>query len=219
MKLCNQCNQEKPLNELYIDRKAGSKRSGGYVRKSTVYRQPCKECIKRNKRKRYQNDKEFRQTQIKISQRWAQSEKGKASRLASSRKRCKTIKFREYRKWWFKNTVKGKASVKRRRAKWLQTPNGKAYHNRKCERRRARKANAVSTLTAAEWQEILVQYDFRCAYCGKQKPITQDHIIPLTKDGNHTRDNVIPACKLCNSKKGVNLWQPLSSKQVKSQAI
>lgn len=171
MKICNQCNQNKSVKHFYIDRKKGSKRSGGYIRKSTVYRQPCKECFKTNKRSRYQVDGKFRQRQKDIANRWAK-------------------------------TVEGRASG-----------------NRVTQRRRAQMYKALSTLTKVEWEALLNQYEYRCAYCCKKAVLTQDHVIPLSKGGHHTKTNVVPACSPCNSKKGVKLWQPLSSKQVKSQAI
>ena len=171
MKLCSQCNKKKPLSDFYIDRKIGAKREDGYSRKSTVYRQPCKECFKSNKRKRYQVDEKFRQKQKDIANRWAKTLEGRAAKMLVTQKR------------------------------------------------RAQKHKAISTLTKEEWEALLNQYEYQCAYCGKKTVLTQDHIIPLSKGGKHTKENVAPACLSCNCKKGNKKWQPLSSRQVKSQAI
>lgn len=76
-------------------------------------------------------------------------------------------------------------------------------HREWTERRRARKANApVNDLTAAQWREIKALYKYRCAYCHKKKPLTQDHVLALNNGGSHTFSNVIPACRTCNSRKG-----------------
>ena len=32
--------------------------------------------------------------------------------------------------------------------------------------------------------------------------LTQDHVIPLSKGGQHIKENIVPACPSCNSKKG-----------------
>ena len=40
-----------------------------------------------------------------------------------------------------------------------------------------------------------------CAYCGKKKSITMDHIIPKSRGGTNGVDNIAPACKECNNKK------------------
>jgi 5-methylcytosine-specific restriction endonuclease McrA len=70
--------------------------------------------------------------------------------------------------------------------------------------RRARITQApVNDLTAAQWDEIQRHYNYRCVYCGtKAQPLTMDHLTPLSRGGSHTRSNVVPACRPCNSKKG-----------------
>lgn len=68
--------------------------------------------------------------------------------------------------------------------------------------RAAMKRGAAATLTAAEWATICETYDQRCAYCGTNAFLEQEHVIPLTRGGTHTADNVVPACKPCNSAKG-----------------
>ena len=72
------------------------------------------------------------------------------------------------------------------------------------QRRRARLKNApVNDHTAAQWLAIKVIYRWSCVYCGKKTAaLTQDHIIPLSKGGSHTMENIVPACAHCNSKKG-----------------
>src|SRR5262249_53267218 len=40
-----------------------------------------------------------------------------------------------------------------------------------------------------------------CAYCGDPVPTQVDHIIPRSRGGTDDRDNLAPACKLCNMEK------------------
>lgn len=43
-----------------------------------------------------------------------------------------------------------------------------------------------------------------CYYCGGQvgfKNLTMDHIIPLSRGGRSTKDNLVPCCKQCNDRK------------------
>jgi 5-methylcytosine-specific restriction endonuclease McrA len=50
---------------------------------------------------------------------------------------------------------------------------------------------------------MLNAYGHCCVYCGrKMQRLTQDHITPLSRGGNHTKSNIVPACRSCNSKKG-----------------
>lgn len=71
--------------------------------------------------------------------------------------------------------------------------------------RRARKRGCADGLTDSQWVLLKGLYQFRCAYCHKRKPLTQDHVIPLSKGGSHTIENVVPACRSCNSRKGAKL--------------
>ncbi len=86
-------------------------------------------------------------------------------------------------------------------------------HRARGKARRARLMGAkVNDLTPAQWTALKALYGQRCAYCRKKTKLTQDHVIPLIKDGNHTESNVVPACRSCNSKKGVKApptYQPL----------
>ena len=89
---------------------------------------------------------------------------------------------------------------------WLQSDKGKAVRQRGRVKRQIRLHNVINTLTAQEWIDKLIEYDFRCAYCGAvfdaDTVPTRDHIIPISKGGHNTKDNVVPACQSCNSKKG-----------------
>lgn len=68
------------------------------------------------------------------------------------------------------------------------------------KKRRAKVRGVVATLTQEEWDNILLVFNFECVYCGDPWE-QQDHFTPLSKGGNHTADNVVPACASCNSKK------------------
>ena len=66
-------------------------------------------------------------------------------------------------------------------------------------RRRAAEGEGV---TAAQWRELVARYEGRCAYCGTLTKMTMDHRTSLRRGGRHEIANVLPACKVCNSRKG-----------------
>lgn len=43
---------------------------------------------------------------------------------------------------------------------------------------------------------------YTCQYCGSKHELTLDHVIPRSKGGRHTWENVVTACRDCNQKKG-----------------
>jgi 5-methylcytosine-specific restriction endonuclease McrA len=63
-------------------------------------------------------------------------------------------------------------------------------------------ARAAGSFTQAEWDTVIAHYGRRCLRCNATERITIDHIIPLSKGGSNTVDNLQPLCHSCNSSKG-----------------
>ncbi|GFE70389.1 HNH endonuclease [Chroococcus sp. FPU101] len=51
-------------------------------------------------------------------------------------------------------------------------------------------------------RELLRRDHYQCQYCGSRKKLTIDHVLPRSKGGQHTWDNVVIACESCNTRKG-----------------
>ncbi|MGB3404458.1 MAG: HNH endonuclease [Microcoleaceae cyanobacterium] len=51
-------------------------------------------------------------------------------------------------------------------------------------------------------REILRRDHHKCQYCGSPKHLTIDHVLPRSRGGRHTWDNVVAACGRCNAFKG-----------------
>lgn len=49
---------------------------------------------------------------------------------------------------------------------------------------------------------VFLRDKFRCQYCGAQEDLTFDHLVPRSKGGQTTWDNVLAACSPCNLRKG-----------------
>ena len=54
-------------------------------------------------------------------------------------------------------------------------------------------------------RNVLVRDQYTCQYCRKEFPtvqLTLDHVVPISRGGETTWENVVTACKKCNNKKG-----------------
>ena len=53
---------------------------------------------------------------------------------------------------------------------------------------------------------------YRCMYCGRHRTelrhrefLTRDHVVPMSRGGGNTWENVVTACSHCNNRKGSHL--------------
>lgn len=72
-------------------------------------------------------------------------------------------------------------------------------------RRRKRRVDAADNdLTPAQWEAILAAWR-GCAYCrapaSAGKTLQRDCVLPISRGGRYTLDNVVPACASCNASK------------------
>lgn len=54
-------------------------------------------------------------------------------------------------------------------------------------------------------RNILVRDSYRCMYCGKRgtgNELELEHIVPKSRGGKNTWENLVAACRKCNQKKG-----------------
>ena len=52
---------------------------------------------------------------------------------------------------------------------------------------------------------VLARDGYRCQYCGSTRHLTIDHIVPRSRGGLDSWDNVITSCAPCNVRKGAAL--------------
>ena len=52
----------------------------------------------------------------------------------------------------------------------------------------------------------------KCQYCGVTRSLTIDHVIPRSRGGGDTWDNLVVACSSCNVKKGNKLLEQTNMK-------
>ena len=59
------------------------------------------------------------------------------------------------------------------------------------------------SVIALSRKNIIKRDHHQCQYCGKMEgPLTTDHVIPKTRGGTDSWENLVCACATCNKKKG-----------------
>ena len=68
-------------------------------------------------------------------------------------------------------------------------------------RRKRRMARVTHDLTDEQWAALKAAWN-GCAYCGvTDRPLQRDCVLPISRGGRYTLENVVPACASCNASK------------------
>lgn len=185
-KHCSRCHTTKPVAEFYRDR---STKDG-----LCFYCKPCKnvkvtDYVSRNREKTATRIKAWVDARpgyaADVSRRWRAANPEKArQQLNASAKRWQA-RNREY-----------VLEYKRRKYR----SNLELSRAQKREYERKRRAAGDRYLTMAEESAVLEKTGGLCNYCDAPWEAI-DHFYPLAKGGSHDADNLVPACKSCNSSK------------------
>ena len=68
-------------------------------------------------------------------------------------------------------------------------------------RRRVRRLSAGGSHSEAEWLILVMRHHGRCSYCGLSGKLERDHVVPLSRGGSDSIENIAPACGYCNRSK------------------
>jgi 5-methylcytosine-specific restriction endonuclease McrA len=130
---------------------------------------------------------------LELTKLWKQANSAK---VADSRKRWKSENpisvSKSASRYYRKNTAKFLALHQ----KWKIANPEKVVMSKAAYRSRKRNAKTFIVIYKDLWH---LKHD-PCFYCGG-KPEQIDHIIPLSRGGDHSIGNLLPACKKCNTSK------------------
>ena len=89
----------------------------------------------------------------------------------------------------------------------LVSPTGNAFHSARAAYPEPSVVRLVSYVkvpyrnrVALNRRAIFLRDDHRCQYCGAAAE-NIDHVVPRSRGGTHTWDNVVAACRPCNARK------------------
>lgn len=67
--------------------------------------------------------------------------------------------------------------------------------------RRTSKRESIYNLKSDDWIKCKHYFNNKCAYCGKEEKLTQDHFVAFNNGGEYSINNIVPICLSCNSGK------------------
>lgn len=209
-KFCEECRVDRPVACFYVPKKG------------KPCSPLCKSCLREDLKLSRSDPEQHRQkVALRLEERLArdvlaqEAEKLIAAKVCTCCKVEKTLgAFRAHRGLYGRSSYCRRCEQKAAREYCKQ--NGEALRARAkvwrdanpekikaiIHRRRARQAALPDTLTENQWKDILVYFDYRCAYCLKKlNSPTLDHVIAMARGGGTTEENSVPACGSCNSSK------------------
>ncbi len=165
----------------------------------------CSTCYGRECGRRRRQDPAYNEKQKFYARQWRKDNPG-YDEGRPKRRYATSEKHRAYVKAYAKRY---RAANPERAAAWHKTYREKdperwrqmvcAYALKRYNRKRGA---AVCDFTPDQWEQMKVDYDHTCFYCDtKPEELTQDHMLPLSRGGDHTASNIVPCCRSCNSRK------------------
>lgn len=140
-------------------------------------------------KKRRAYSKRWREAHPEYQKQWLEKRPG------YHKKRVNTKGQTRIQQWCEQNPEKAKLAINLWKKNNLEKCTGYV------QKYKAKKRNLPATLTQEEWEVIKAKHFYRCHYCGQKKELIREHVIPVSKEGGYTKENIVPACKGCNSSK------------------
>lgn len=228
MKLCSKCNLEKPLSEFNKNRNSKDGHAAWckicnkeYMKKynsenKEKHKEYLKEYNKQNadKRREY-NQKYYKENRDVLLKRQKEydvvNHEHKLEYMRGYYHKNKE-RINEYnKKYHIGYYIKNKEKIQEYKKEYSKTDKSKFIHKIKHSKRRAQMeaTNVKDVITQKQWETIIYEQNKRCAMCkclfNENRVPTMDHIVPLSRGGLNSSDNIQALCGSCNSKKNNRL--------------
>ena len=159
------------------------------------YYQDNKNKIIKNVQERYENNKE---EILNYHKEYQGKNRERISIYQGKYREKNHYKLTEYKN---KYKINNKDKINRWLHEYYKTERCKSLASTSRQKRRSLKRKLEASFTNNQWEYCKKYFNNTCVYCGDEKELTQDHFVPLSKQGEYTKNNIVPACKSCNSKK------------------
>lgn len=200
-KICRKCGEEKDSKCFSVDRqnkdglKGECKTCASTVDK--LYREANAEKIAAKSKLYYETYPERRKLYYEAHTEYHKEYYKKNAEKIAARNKLRREANGEYQRLYYEANPE-KLVVRNKLYREANPERNRIDH----QRRMARKKELPCTFTLSQWNATKEHFNNQCAYCGEDKPLEQEHFVALSKGGEYTLNNIIPACKSCNSSKG-----------------
>ena len=213
-KICTKCNIELPATNKYFHKskmgklglsasckncknKCGKKFRDAHPEKMKAqyqkYNRENKEKIAEDSRRYRIENPEKRKATLKLyAENNIEKNKERSKKYRENNIEKSLVREKKYRE-------ENKEKIKKCQSKY-QKANAEKYRIW-WQSRRTKQLSLPYTFTIEQWEQCKGHFDNICCYCGKKLPLSQEHMIALSKGGEYTNNNIIPSCQSCNSSK------------------
>jgi len=188
LKTCKKCNiiYENTTDNFYLSKECKNGLSN-----------VCKSCCKLRQAEYANKNKDHIKAYMKTY--CVEYKKKNAARIAKYLKEWHERNIDERHKKHRINRINAREHIREYHYNYCRI-NRDVYKERR-QKRRAFEAGLKSTFTKQQWEFAKNYFGERCAYCGEDKKLQQNHFISIMKGGNYSSDNIIPSCQRCNVSK------------------
>lgn len=185
----------------------------------------CKQCAKEYRDSHKEEVKNYPSSQSSYRKKYLADNNEHINEQRRGRYSKNKEKYSERNKKWFSENRE--EILSKQRENYRNNTESYSQYNKKWRdknkdyillknRQREHKLNDFPKIKQKEINKLLQDHDNKCFYCKvyvkRGVNLHIDHVVPLSAGGPHIIDNLVPACKTCNLKKGKKSLQEFLNK-------
>lgn len=184
MKQCGKCKEILPTTSHFFSK---------CKRNKTGFQSYCKQCTKSYSEKWHKRTWEVRK----------EKENEKSRQYYIDNPSYRKEYYEKNKSWLNENSRMNYRKDKKKHKMYCDNwrKNNKVKFDLIVRKYQHKKYSVPFDFTERDWENALDYFNHKCAYCDTSENLQKEHVIPVSKNGSFTPDNIIPACPSCNVSK------------------